>query len=368
MLNYIKIKNIGSIKKEVVIDFKRSKYTYKENMLCNNNKNINPHAIFGANASGKTVVLKVLDTLQQIMNSPLDSLQLFIPFIDENLNSVSQVTLSFEYLNKEFIYEINTNFKTESITYEKLEVNNLVLLRKDLSLIISNGNDIVNHSLLPNKSYSGIRKIGLEEYDESSPLYYVKQAYDYLSSITFIDVRGFISGKIVTNNNIKDLMVKNNKYVNRILLSYREFPTYELAFDKGRSYSEKKLMFKRDGSNVFLPELLMSHGMNAMSKILTIMLIMKPGTLLVVDELERSLHPFVAKQFIEEINEKFTVQLLFSSHNTNLLQSLRPDQIYFSRWDKEYNQSRYIKLSSEYPSIREVNNIEKMYYGGMLDE
>lgn len=112
----------------------------------------------------------------------------------------------------------------------------------------------------------------------------------------------------------------------------------------------------------------MSHGMKAMSKLLTIILNMKPWTLLVVDELERSLHPFVAKQFIDDINKKFDIELIFSSHNTSLLQNLIPDQIFFTKWDSSKNVSTYKKLSETYPTIREFNNIEKMYFGGLLDD
>ena len=51
---------------------------------------------------------------------------------------------------------------------------------------------------------------------------------------------------------------------------------------------------------------------------------------------------------------------------TNILQYLRPDQIYFAKWNKGY--SKLLRLSNIYPNIREVNNIEKMYLASVFDD
>jgi AAA15 family ATPase/GTPase len=151
--------------------------------------------------------------------------------------------------------------------------------------------------------------------------------------------------------------------------SYKEFPTYDLRVSVDPKLgNEKNLEFSLDNGNIYLPEVLMSNGMKAHSTILSTILSAPKGSLIIVDELERSLHPFVAKQFVEEMNSKFDIQMIFSSHNTNLLQSMRPDQIIFSKWNADESTSTYWKLSEVYPKIREINNIEKMYYGGQFDE
>ena len=59
------------------------------------------------------------------------------------------------------------------------------------------------------------------------------------------------------------------------------------------------------------------------------------------------------------------MQLVFSSHNTFILQMLRPDQIYFAKWEKGF--SSFSRLSKIYPNIREINNIEKMYLSSVFD-
>ncbi|HHT55930.1 MAG TPA: ATP-binding protein, partial [Acholeplasma sp.] len=330
--------------------------------------NTNPHAIFGANGSGKTIILRVFQTLQEIMTTPVNNLGLFIPNLETGVNKDSKVRIVFEYKGFVFDYKIITNlFNGDKIKKEMLSVNNLELVRENIKIILKSKN---NEETLTatNSKYSALRQIGIEKHEESSPKNLVSIAYDYLSSINYIDVRGDVFGSVSQISILNKLLVEKSKDVNKLLKKYNNFPVYELTLRETKVDEKQSLNFKREGSNIFMPEILMSNGMRNHSIILTIILQMKKGTLLVVDELERSLHPFVASQFIEELNNNFDIQLIFSSHNTNLLKSLRPDQIFFSKWDEKKNQSNYNKLSDTYPNIREINNIEKMYYGGLLDE
>ena len=87
--------------------------------------------------------------------------------------------------------------------------------------------------------------------------------------------------------------------------------------------------------------------------------------MLFIDEIEDALHPLTVLDFIKAAQKK-NIQLIFSSHNTFILQHLRPDQIFFANWKNGY--STYKKLSDIYPNIREINNIEKMYLANLFDE
>ncbi|HON64449.1 MAG TPA: AAA family ATPase [Bacteroidales bacterium] len=123
-------------------------------------------------------------------------------------------------------------------------------------------------------------------------------------------------------------------------------------------YGEKK-------DELIIPKILMSSKMIGQSQLLTLLLLMNEDNLLVVDELDRSLHPLVVKEFIKEtMNRK--VQVIFSSHNTHFLQYLRPDQIFFAKWKN--NTSKFNRLSDINENIREVNNIEKMYLSGLFND
>ena len=92
---------------------------------------------------------------------------------------------------------------------------------------------------------------------------------------------------------------------------------------------------------------------------------MDPNSVLFIDGIEKNLHPSSVSMLIKEA-QKREIQLIFTSHNTNLMQELRPDQIYFARWQNGI--SYYFRLSNIYDNIREINNIEKMYLSNTFEE
>lgn len=108
-----------------------------------------------------------------------------------------------------------------------------------------------------------------------------------------------------------------------------------------------------------------STGMLSQSILLSLVLSLPKNAVLFVDELDFALHPETIKSFLDVIRDK-KIQLVFTSHNTNVMQSLRPDQLYFANWAKGF--STYKRLSKIYPNIREVNNIEKMYLSSIFDK
>jgi len=97
--------------------------------------------------------------------------------------------------------------------------------------------------------------------------------------------------------------------------------------------------------------------------------IMKNGGLLLIDEIESSLHPIICKRIIQMFNDpKFNpknAQLIFTTHNTNLMDSalLRRDQIYFVEKDK-YGASSLYALYDLDLDIRNNFNYEKNYLAG----
>ena len=99
--------------------------------------------------------------------------------------------------------------------------------------------------------------------------------------------------------------------------------------------------------------------------ILSTLLSLPENGIMVIDEIEDALHPLTIMDFLNVVRER-KIQLIFSSHNTYILQKLRPDQIFFANWKNGV--SNYKRLSDIYPNIREINNIEKMYLSNMFEE
>ena len=90
------------------------------------------------------------------------------------------------------------------------------------------------------------------------------------------------------------------------------------------------------------------------------------GSTLFIDELESQLHPMVTKQIVKIFNSKETnkknAQLIFSTHDTNLLSELRRDQVWFTEKDK-YGDSHLYSLV-EYKNPRKDASLEKDYIKG----
>jgi AAA15 family ATPase/GTPase len=97
---------------------------------------------------------------------------------------------------------------------------------------------------------------------------------------------------------------------------------------------------------------------------------LKNGKILVIDELDASLHPILTQHLIEmfhnkELNQK-NAQLIFATHDTNLLQNhlLCRDQIWFSEKDRYGATDIYSLLEYKENKTRKDTNKEKYYLQG----
>jgi hypothetical protein len=96
--------------------------------------------------------------------------------------------------------------------------------------------------------------------------------------------------------------------------------------------------------------------------------ILENGKVLIIDELETSLHPsiseFIVRLFHSKLNKR-NAQLLFVTHNTNLLTRnvLRRDQIYIT--GREPNEGTEIFPLSDF-KLREGMDFERVYLAGRV--
>jgi hypothetical protein len=339
--------------------------------VINRNGYVNPIALYGLNGSGKTGLLSIFKELHSILNASAEKISLFMPFIGEyNTKPNSEVELFFSFKGTDYTYKIVTSIMENKIVSEILRANSILLSRVNDEFKLEIDGVVIQKygNKTKGSNYSILRQFGVEEYDVSDKMILVKYAFIYLTSIVHISFNGDITSSQTDSSDIRVLMVNKSYEVKKHLLSYNSFPVYDLVLNERKNHENTPTMsFYRDGEKFGLHEKLMSNGMESHSKLLTMMVSMDDDTLLVVDEIERSLHPFVARQMLEELNKNFNIQLIFSSHNTSLLQILRPDQIFFAKWDDVLHQSVYDKLSHTFPKIREINSIEKMYFNGSFD-
>ncbi len=92
------------------------------------------------------------------------------------------------------------------------------------------------------------------------------------------------------------------------------------------------------------------------------------GGLIVIDEIDNNFHPSLLQQFIRFFNDpSFNhagAQLLFTSHDTNLLQPdiLRRDQIYFT--EKSLGDETVLYSLADFKGIRNNADFSRQYLAG----
>lgn len=355
MLRGLKIKNAYSIK-ELDMSFIKGKYGYKKEMV---NKNIvSPITIYGNNGSGKSSVVNALNDLVNLLISDKEK---FYPLIANfnNKSQESEIELVFNVEEDEYKYSLKTSFLDSNIKYEALFINNVVVFtRNENRTIIEDKEYEVNDGL-----FLSIRELysRIDELKENKKV--IKIAYDYLTNICVIKGDNSIcNSKLLNFKNVEKLMVENNEEIKRVLSNYEGMQLFDYFNDNDSDYLN---IYSKSGKSFRLPGFLISDGMFTLTKILSILINLDSDSLLVIDGVERNLHPSAIVFLINEARKK-EIQLLFTSHNTSLMQEFRPDQIYFARWKNGY--SYYFRLSGIYENIREINNIEKMYLSNTFDE
>ena len=100
---------------------------------------------------------------------------------------------------------------------------------------------------------------------------------------------------------------------------------------------------------------------------LTILDIVRNNKTLLIDEIEDSLHPKIVDYIISIFNASKQSQLIFSTHNTNLLDldKFRKDQIWFINKKDDGGSDLYSLY--DYSDFRENMDLEKAYLQGRFD-
>jgi hypothetical protein len=135
----------------------------------------------------------------------------------------------------------------------------------------------------------------------------------------------------------------------------REFPEIELRHRSGSEAQEISIPFREE-----------SQGTQAWFTLGAMLLrTLDSGAVLTVDELDASLHPHLALEvvriFQDPARNPRNAQLIFNTHDTNLLRSLRRDQIWFVEKD-EGGATHLYPLTDFKP--RKGENLERGYLQG----
>ncbi|MEA2099515.1 MAG: ATP-binding protein [Campylobacterota bacterium] len=409
MLIQFEVDNFNSIKDTVTFNMQSTLEENNHSFKKFNYNLLQTAVIYGANASGKSNLLKAMNQMTSLVlnrdgvNQSTSKIE-HQPFL---LNSETQdASTSFEiiFIVEEIVFRYGFEYDSETIYSEWLFSSGKV--KRESKLFFRDIEDdefYVNSTKF--KEGRGLEKKTLPNHlflwkcdSENGEI--AKKIMHWFSNFNIIDGidnRGYLN---YTNNKLKDKSFKEDilNLVKVADLGISDITTHEekmssdvfeemnipanikesILRDGGLSRFDTLTQHKKfDKQNNFIGNIEFDLNENeslgtqkffAMSA--PIIDTLKYGKVLIIDELDASLHPILTMHLIKmfhnkEIN-KHNAQLIFATHDTNLLQSdlLYRDQIYFTEKNKYGATDLYSLLEYKEISTRKDTNKEKYYLQG----
>lgn len=400
MILEIRLSNFFSIKEEIVLDFRAGNINTQKSKVLKHNvfsfgktKVLKTIALYGANASGKSNIIKairfcnamVFTSHQHNQNTefnfqpfkfkgwPNKPSTYFIRFVSNNV----EFEYSFSLKRKEIITESLYYYPKGRITKIFTRDERLGKTKKEIysfSSVIKRPMDVAENTsdktLYISRASQMDRIIG-------------KEIFKYFNETFTLGYRGF-------NARSMEILLKENK---NLLLQSLKMADSDIIDVKIRKELQKDKSFKADfitkkasiedieGEHLRIityhkssPETPFdfnteeSAGTKKLFYImLTILDIVKNNKILIIDEIEDSLHTNIIEYIIEVFNASKQAQLIYSTHNTKLLNlnRLRKDQIFFV--NKREDASTDLYSLYDYNDFRDTMDVEKAYLQGRFD-
>lgn len=309
MIRRVLIHNFNSIYETQEIDFSVTRINYLEGFVLKDVAVINPAIFYGKCGSGKSQVLSVFKVISMVVNN-LEYQQLLVShkFLSDDLQTI-RLELEFEVEGFVYIYALEAN-NSGNLVNERLIFDNV---------------DLLNKKSDTDYQVSLMRQLGLN----SGQTNHIRRAFKFLANIEIL------SGLQL----LKDAEFSPSKKVKKIF-------TYMTSED----LEEVNLLSDGQQRLVFLLQKLDQLAL---------------GSLLVIDDLDMGLDPFVMLEVIKIINIEFNIQLIFSAHNTVLMKQVRPDQLFLV--DKIEKNTSIRRVNKIVTKLREHQNMEKMYFDKVFD-
>lgn len=133
--------------------------------------------------------------------------------------------------------------------------------------------------------------------------------------------------------------------------------------DKSIQY---KLIFRKriGGEATDISVNLESGGTRRLIKLLPLLIDAVKGHIVVIDEIDNGIHDLLISQILESISQTIKGQLIFTTHNTQLMNSISSSNVFILNTDR--NGFKEIYSLDEF-GVRTTNNMSKMYLEGKFD-
>ena len=350
MIVNFSIQNFGSIKDKQTLSFEADASNHLENtyVVHTAGKRLLKLAlIYGANASGKTTILKALDFLRDLVVNPKEKktdILHFDPFLFDAQTPLQPTELSIEFVHEEVCYQYEIAFTSQAIisetlyidTFEKVLVYNRTTDIEEQLTKISFGNKITIdknalqvlelNTLWNNTVLGGFLKtnINLEEFRRVADWF-----QNYLKPIIAPQTH---LGTYITKKISKE-EVSKKEIVS--ILKKADFNISDIIIQENERQTNLFLEHTIDNISYNLPINVESEGTKRFYGFAGLLaLLIKTPTIFPIDELESSLHPDLYTHFLLSfLQNAQQSQLIATTHNRELLGDsdiFREDVIWFT--------------------------------------
>ena len=416
MIINFSVQNFGSIKDKQTLSFEADKSTHLESTYVVNvgkERILKLALIYGANASGKTTILKALDFLIDLVlrpksiktdeldfdpflfdpNTPTQNSLMSIEFIENKVKYLYEVTffkkaivteeLYFYKPNKASIYKRTTNLADQ---FTKIQFGNKTHKNKTFEKTLE-ANTLWNNTVLGGYLKTNIDFKELKEVANWFT-YYLKSII-YTNTNIEKSVRFKIEMSEISKTDIIGILKKADFNISNIIIEEKEKIDSLLDFlvksgkmtkdiaqklkENQMSNGDMNIEFEHtvNGIKYTLPMALESQGTRryfSFAGLLTVLI--KNSTVISIDELESSLHPDLYLHFLLSfLTNAKNSQLIATTHNREILDNkdiFRNDAIWITDKKADCATELYSLADFDSNTIRNTTNVLNAYKSGKL--
>jgi AAA15 family ATPase/GTPase len=417
MIINFSIQNFGSVKDKQTLTFEADKSDHLENSYVihtNGLRLLKIALIYGANASGKTTILKALEFLRDIVLEPetkkTDELE-FQPFLfdSETPNQNSVISIEFIANDTKFFYEVEffrkavvnetLNFynpKKANVYKRTTDINNQFTEIKfggKIKIDKTIEKNLEANTLWNNTVLGGFLKTNVDVKELKQAVEWFK---NYLRPLIFTktQLEGFVTSKIdkgeLSKLDVINILKKADFHISDIVIQEEEeeIPDGFIEFVKKQLKAPdnevKKLEEKGKITSVniefehtvnqtkyTLPIEMESQGTRRFYGFAGLLaLLIKNSTAFPIDELESSLHPDLYTHFILSfLLNTDKSQIIATTHNREILDNkdvFRNDAIWFTDKNEKCSTELFSLADFDSSIVRNTTNIYNAYKSGKL--
>ncbi len=400
MVLEIRISNFFSIKDEITLDFRAASIKSANAKALNSNlfrydgtELLKTLIVYGANASGKSNIIKAIRFCNAMIfeshNHNENTVCNFQPFKFEGFtNKPSFYFIRFTINDVEYEYSFSltrTRIVTESLYYypkgritkiftrderlgkskkDKYSFGNLINRPFDVA---ENTSDKTLYISRASQMDRDIAKDIFNYFHRTFILNYMGFGVSAIENISNQNKKQLIEALKIADSDIEDVKIKVLKKPGKNIHADLTNMTLKVE-DVVQDHLQIKTWHKNNPGVVF--DFLTEESQGTIKLffiMLTLLDVVKNNKVLLIDEIEESLHPKIIEYIFNIFRAGEKAQLLCTTHNTKFLdlKKFRKDQIYFANKNQDGSTDLYSLY--DYSDFRDTMDLEKAYLQGRFD-